>query len=239
MKLINSIVICLLLSSCATDKYVTTVNKSLPKTVMIEVDAVIKEIGITITRQGKFSIEQSTAPITVQGSGVFISKTGHILTCAHLFSFESVEEVRVHTWDGGMKHAEVLHTDDRKDLALIKVDSRSVPAKLVKLNRLAVGQEVIAIGNPLGFDWSVTHGIISALNRDGSTYYDLTQSDTFINPGNSGGPLFNLRGELVGINSRLQSPVRGPIFTGCGFSVSPNEINKFLTSVKKKYEGLW
>ena len=104
---------------------------------------------------------------------------------------------------------------------------------------LKVGQEVIAIGSPAGLSFSVTNGIISALYRDFNHAYNVTQSNTAINPGNSGGPLFNLKGELVGINSFfIMARPEFPVFTGLGFSVQSGQCIEFLTDAAKKFKDM-
>jgi len=167
------------------------------------------------------------------GSGVFISRYGHILTCNHLFSSEfKIEGVEVETYEHWPLPATVIYQDPKKDLALVKVDDTyAVPAVLARPDSPEVGQEVIAIGAPLGLTSTVTTGIISATNRD-DLHYDMIQMSAPINPGNSGGPLFNLKGELVGINTNVISIVPIPIWTGLGFAVSASEINRFLYTFK-------
>jgi S1-C subfamily serine protease len=117
-------------------------------------------------------------PVRVGGSGVFISKNGHILTCAHLFTNGPVKTVLVERSNGDVQRAEGLAIDVFKDLALIKVtgDKDISVARIADPRSLKVGQEVIAIGSPLGLDFTVTTGIISALNRDFGLRYNVTQS---------------------------------------------------------------
>jgi len=217
------------------EKQLTKVAKAgLPKAVMLQV--YMKEPTIVI-KLGKLEIYRSTTTTIRQylGSGVFISPTGHILTCAHLFDSGDVVGITAKTYDDRIHSAELLYQDARKDLALIKIDEAIYPwARVENPYKLAVGQEVLAIGYPLGLEFSVTHGIISYLNRDFSYAYNVVQVDAFINPGNSGGPLFNLKGNLVGINSFIIHPRGAPGFTGCGFSVHPAQINEFLV----KFKGL-
>lgn len=132
---------------------------------------------------------------------------------------------------------EVLHKEDGLDLALLQsnFDTPTPYARIADPRKLRVGQEVLAVGSPLGFTFSVSHGIVSALNRDDLGVYNMTQSDAFLNPGNSGGPLFNLKGDIIGINSRIVPPVPANIFTGLGFSVQSGQIVEFLTRVRNKY----
>jgi S1-C subfamily serine protease len=216
---------------CApVEKYVKLSDKCSPKTVMIEVHAVTTIVELVFTENG-IDIVESTVAVRVRGAGVYVSPEGHILTCDHLFSFDEIDDVIISEYSGGMYSAEILFREERLDLALLKVNpDRPVAfARIADPRKLRVGQEVMAIGNPLGFDFSVSHGIISSLYRDGLGVPNMTQSDAFLNPGNSGGPLFNLKGELVGINSRIVPPIRANVFTGLGFSVQCGQIIEFLT----------
>ena len=214
-------------------KLVPIVQEALPKTVMLTVITVVDVLVITVEGD-KLKGEVKKATVQYRGAGVYISPTGHILTCAHMVDEGEVQDVLITQYDGIVMKADILYKDSNRDLALLKVNIYSPYAKLADPRSLKVGQEVIAIGNPLGMDFSVSHGIVSALNRDNLGVYNMTQSDTFINPGNSGGPLFNLDGELVGINSRVLPPVHAPIFTGLGFSVAGGQILEFLT----RFQGL-
>ncbi len=171
------------------------------------------------------------------GSGVFVTPSGHVLTCAHLFRHDyQIEFIVVTTADGSEFGAQIIQVDKANDLSLLKIDRPgSRFALLADPRTVRVGQEVIAIGAPLGFMGTVTHGIISSLTRDfGTGYYNLIQADAAINPGNSGGPLFNLQGELVGINVLMVTQAEPPVFSGLGFSVNCGQILEFLT----RYKGL-
>lgn len=179
----------------------------------------------------------------VSGSGVFITEDGHILTCRHLFTVgDNIEGLKlikiasIEMSDGRVVPAELICISEKSDLALMKADVKGVKyATLADPRKLKVGQEVIAIGNPLRLPFTVTSGIISALYRDLDIHYNVTQSDTSLNPGNSGGPLFNLKGELVGINSFMICPVPFfPTFTGLGFSVQSGQCLEFLVKSKNK-----
>lgn len=222
------------IGSCGfNSRFSRVAEKTLPKTVMIYVPTIVERYTLTV-EDNQWTIRKSTAMVTVMGAGVIISPNGHILTCAHLFT--AGNKVGIPTavlYNDDTYGIKVLSVDERRDLALLKVYATDLPyTKLADPFKLKVGEELIAIGNPLGLPFSVTHGIVSALNRDFSFRYNATQSDTFINPGNSGGPLFNLNGDLVGINSFVIPPVPANIFTGCGFSVSIPQIIEFLTDYK-------
>ncbi len=202
------------------EKYVDVITQVMPTTVTVHV---------RISRINPDTGRKQFAGGT--GSGVFISPNGHVLTAAHVVTFPyKLESISIECTNGWIYAGEVLLKDEHRDLALLKINETNTPyARLVNLKSLQVGQEVIAVGSPLGFAGTVTTGIISALNRD-QINYDMIQMSAPINPGNSGGPLFNLKGELVGINTCIVSP--NPFFPswcGLGFAVSANEINKFLT----------
>ncbi len=152
------------------------------------------------------------------GSGFVISKDGYILTNYHVV--RDADEIIVTFSDRREFVAEVIGYDDRSDLALLKIEAKNLP--VVNLGRsadLKVGEWVLAIGTPFGFDHSATAGIVSAKGRSLPTenYVPFIQTDVAINPGNSGGPLFNLDGEVVGVNSQIYSRTGG--FMGLSFAI--------------------
>jgi len=152
------------------------------------------------------------------GSGFMISNDGYILTNAHVV--EGADEVTVRLTDKREFKAKTIGTDKRTDVALIKIEANGLPAvKLADTNQLKVGEWVVAIGSPFGFDNSVTAGIVSAKGRSlpQENYVPFIQTDVAINPGNSGGPLFNMRGEVVGINSQIYSRSGG--YMGVSFAI--------------------
>jgi serine protease Do len=166
-----------------------------------------------------------SSPRTVQslGSGFVIDPSGLIVTNNHVIA--DADEITANLGDGRKFTAKVIGVDDKTDVALLKVEA-PVPLEAVKFGRsqsLRVGDWVLAIGNPFGFGGTVTAGIVSALDRDinSGPYDHYIQTDASINRGNSGGPLFNIGGEVVGINTAIMSPTGGSI--GIGFSV-PSEI---------------
>lgn len=210
------------------NKYERAIDAGSPATVVIIV---------TVSRVDP-EHEGSRQTAQFLGSGVFITSNGHILSCAHLFNHGyQIDRIDIKTATDRVAEAELLNVSEKSDLSLLKVKLEATPyVRLIDPRRLRVGDEVIAIGAPRGFEQTVTHGIISALTRDlGEGLYNLVQSDAAINPGNSGGPLLNLRGELVGINVIMISP--SPFFatfTGLGFAVSPAQIWEYLV----RYRGL-
>ena len=152
------------------------------------------------------------------GSGFIISADGHILTNAHVV--DGADEVVVKLTDKREFKAKVLGADKRTDVALIKIEATGLPVvKLGDPNKLRVGEWVIAIGSPFGFESSVTAGIVSAKGRSlpQENFVPFIQTDAAINPGNSGGPLFNMKGEVVGINSQIYSRTGG--YMGLAFAI--------------------
>lgn len=152
------------------------------------------------------------------GSGFIISPDGYILTNNHVVA--DADEIIVRLSDRSEMKAKVIGTDPRSDVALLKIDGKNLPVlKLGKSLDLKAGQWVVAIGSPFGFDHTVTQGIISAINRSlpNESYVPFIQTDVPINPGNSGGPLFNLAGEVVGINSQIYTRSGG--FMGVSFAI--------------------
>ncbi len=152
------------------------------------------------------------------GSGFIISTEVHILTNAHVI--DSADEITVRLTDKREFKAKVIGADKRTDVALIKIEASNLPAvKLGDPAQLRVGEWVLAIGSPFGFDNSVTAGIVSAKGRSlpQENYVPFIQTDVAVNPGNSGGPLFNMRGEVVGINSQIYSRSGG--YMGVSFAI--------------------
>lgn len=156
------------------------------------------------------------------GTGFIISADGYIITNHHVIA--DADEITVRFSDRKELSAKVIGSDERTDIALLKVEAKSLPTvTLGQTSKLKVGEWVLAIGSPFGFEATVTQGIVSAKDRTlpDDTYVPFIQSDVAINPGNSGGPLFNLAGEVVGINSQIYSRSGG--FMGLSFSI-PIEV---------------
>src|SRR5712664_721319 len=152
------------------------------------------------------------------GSGFIISADGYILTNAHVV--EGADEINVKFTDKRELKAKVIGADRRSDIAVIKVDAGGLPAvRFGDPAKLKVGEWVLAIGSPFGFENTVTAGIVSAKGRSlpQENFVPFIQTDVAINPGNSGGPLFNMRGEVVGINSQIYSRTGG--FMGLSFAI--------------------
>jgi serine protease Do len=152
------------------------------------------------------------------GSGFVISPDGYILTNHHVIA--DADEIQVRFSDRRFYDAEVIGSDKASDVALIKIDATGLPTvKVGQSQSLEVGEWVLAIGSPFGFDHTVTAGIVSAKGRSlpSENYVPFIQTDVAINPGNSGGPLFNLEGEVIGVNSQIYSRTGG--FMGLSFAI--------------------
>lgn len=169
------------------------------------------------------------------GSGFIISPDGYILTNNHVVA--DADEILVRLSDRSDHTAKLIGADPRTDVALLKIDAKDLPTlKLGNSDQLKVGEWVLAIGSPFGFDHSVTAGIVSAKGRSlpNESYVPFIQTDVAINPGNSGGPLFNLKGEVVGINSQIFTRSGG--FMGLSFAipidVAMNVANQLKTEGK-------
>ena len=167
------------------------------------------------------------------GSGVIVTNEGHIITNNHVV--DQVDEIEVQLSDGRTKTARLVGADSQVDLAVLKIDDPGVkPLKLADSDTVQAGDFVLAIGNPFGFEETVTEGIISSKGRPNRTdaFGDLLQTDAAINPGNSGGPLINLRGEVIGINTAIISRTGGS--QGIGFAIPSNTIRTALESLLKQ-----
>ena len=180
------------------------------------------------------------------GSGFVFDKKGHIITNAHVV--DNARKVVVTFLDGRSYNANVIGSDDYTDIAVIKVDadlSDLQPLSIGDSSNLKVGEQIAAIGNPFGLSGSMTSGIVSQLGRllpSGGAGYsipDIIQTDAAINPGNSGGPLLNMRGEVVGINTAIQSATGE--FTGVGFAVPSQTVAKIVPILinKGEYKHPW
>lgn len=212
------------------ERYVRLAEEVQPKSAMVRVDGIAEVMVMSLSMDKKgnmlFNIETATKPVTYLGSAVFITPYGTLLSCAHVFDMVEVTTITITMSNGKTRLATLLNKDVPRDLALLKTKGYSDYAPL-STNRLRVGQEVLAVGNPHGLEFSTSHGIISALDRDIDTGFYFTQVDAPINSGNSGGPLFNLNGDLIGINAR-----KGAGADGLGFAIAPDVINDFLSQFR-------
>jgi len=165
------------------------------------------------------------------GSGFIISADGYILTNAHVV--DTADEITVKLNDKREFKAKVIGADRRTDVALIKIEAAGLPAvRFGDPNKLKVGEWVLAIGSPFGFENTVTAGIVSAKGRSlpQENYVPFIQTDVAVNPGNSGGPLFNLKGEVVGINSQIYSRTGG--FMGLSFAIPIDVANDIAQQLR-------
>jgi serine protease Do len=167
------------------------------------------------------------------GSGFIISKDGYVLTNHHVV--KDADEIVVKFSDRRELIAKLIGSDARTDVALLKVEANDLPAVTIgEPQKLQVGEWVLAIGSPFGFEQSVTAGIVSAKGRSlpGGNYVPFIQTDVAINPGNSGGPLFNMDGKVVGINSQIYSRTGG--FMGLSFSIPMDVVMNVVEQIKTK-----
>lgn len=167
------------------------------------------------------------------GSGFVLSSDGYILTNHHVI--KDADEIIVRFSDRNELEAKILGSDERSDVALLKVEATDLKAvKLGDSTQLQVGEWVLAIGSPFGFDYSATAGIVSALGRSlpSDSYVPFIQTDVAINPGNSGGPLFNLKGEVIGINSQIYSRTGG--FMGVSFAIPMDVVMNVVDQIKSQ-----
>ncbi|MGB2239776.1 MAG: trypsin-like peptidase domain-containing protein, partial [Pseudomonadales bacterium] len=169
------------------------------------------------------------------GSGFLISSDGYLLTNHHVV--EGAEEIIVALSDRREREATLVGADPLSDLALLKIDERDLPAVSIGSSEsLDVGEWVMAIGSPFGFELSVTAGIVSAKGRslpdERGNYVPFIQTDVAINPGNSGGPLFNLEGKVIGINSQIFTRSGG--FMGLSFSIPIDVAMEVVEQLKDK-----
>ncbi|MDA9063869.1 Do family serine endopeptidase [Pseudomonadales bacterium] len=182
------------------------------------------------------NMPRQNAPRPSAGSGFIISEDGYILTNNHVV--ENASEILVALSDRRERMATLVGSDKLSDLALLKIDAQDLPmVKLGSSERLEVGEWVVAIGSPFGFEYSVTAGIVSAKGRSlpmeaEGNYVPFIQTDVAINPGNSGGPLFNLKGEVVGINSQIFTRSGG--FMGLSFAIPIDVAMEVVAQLKDK-----
>lgn len=165
------------------------------------------------------------------GTGFVYDTNGHLVTNAHVV--DGAEDIEVYFFDGTIARAEIVGLDRDSDIAVIRVEDvpaeRLRPVAFGNSEALVVGQATLAIGSPFGEDWTLTSGIVSALNRSIRSLGNFStgaviQTDTAINPGNSGGPLLNLNGEVIGVNTQIISETRTN--SGIGFAVPSNLVSR-------------
>ena len=175
-------------------------------------------------------------PIQGQGSGVIVTKEGHVVTNHHVTAGQN--KIQITLYDGKTHPAHLIGEDKLLDIAVLKIDADEsfTPLKFGDSAQARVGEIVFAVGNPFGLGETVTHGIISAKERSLSdNQRDVFQTDAAINPGNSGGPLVNVRGEIIGINVAIYSQDKqNPGFQGVGFSLPANDVKDALFQILER-----
>lgn len=190
-------------------------------------------VAITVTQELEGSEDSESPfddPLRSSGSGFVIDLDGHIVTNFHVV--ETSEDIVVYFVDGTITRASVVGLDPDSDIAVIKVDlppERLIPVPFGRTDEVFVGQSVVAIGSPFGNDWTLTSGIVSALDRDipSLSQYRIgaaIQTDAAINPGNSGGPLLNLNGQVIGVNAQIASETRSN--SGIGFAIPGDLVQR-------------
>lgn len=192
------------------------------------------------------TVEQSIVYVNTDeshGSGFVYSENGYIVTNDHVI--DGSERIDVTFTDGETKRAEIVGQDPYTDLAVLKVDrSGLTPLNITDSQEVRVGETAIAIGNPFGLESSMTQGIISQTGRSiqvegGFSIRNVIQTDAAINPGNSGGPLMNRHGEVVGVNTAIETQTGG--FSGIGFAVPSNTVERVVPDMieEGRYEHAW
>lgn len=220
------------LLSRLNNEYARVTEAVVPSVVSIDTAGVRSEQLLDIWGQTR----TRNYPTQGQGSGVIVTKEGHVMTNHHVIAGQQKIQVKLH---GGKSYAaRLIGEDSLLDIAVLKIDSNETftPLKLGDSAQVKVGQIVLAVGNPFGLGETVTQGIISAKERSLSdNQRDLFQTDAAINPGNSGGPLVNLRGEIIGINVAIFSQDKqNPGFQGVGFSIPSNDVKDVLFQILER-----
>ncbi len=220
------------LLSRLNDEYAKLTQAVIPAVVSIDTAGVREELLHDVWGRSQVRRQMTQG----QGSGVIVTKEGHVITNQHVISGQQQIQITMH--DGKSYPATLIGEDSMLDIAVLKIngDGPFVPLKLGDSANVKVGQIVFAVGNPFGLNETVTQGIISAKERSISDQQrDLFQTDAAINPGNSGGPLVNLQGEIVGINVAIFSPDKeNPGFRGVGFSIPSNDVKETLKQILEK-----
>ena len=221
-----------------------TISRDLPKAEQnaAELYATVLPSVVTIFTKSKTATSEGLKESGGLGSGVLVSGDCHILTAAHVVAGNS--EIMVKTLDGVMRKATVLFSERSPDIALLKLnvpDSNLAHAKLGDSDKLAVGQNIYAIGSPYGLENSFSSGIISGFRGfdkiyDGTVKVEFIQTDAAINSGNSGGPLFNSKGEVIGIASSILTVSGG--FQGIGMAVTINTAKDLLAFEDRPWMGV-
>jgi len=210
----------------ALPNFATLVEQFGPAVVNIQVQQSAKAVSLPPELENspfgdffrRFGVPAPNAPQRGEGSGFIVAADGVVLTNAHVV--DGASEVTVRLTDGRELRAKVVGADKKSDVAVLRIDAKGLPTvKIGDPSATRVGEWVVAIGSPFGFENSVSAGIVSAKSRSlpDESYVPFIQTDVAINPGNSGGPLFNLAGEVIGINSQIYSRTGG--YQGLSFAI--------------------
>ncbi len=215
-------------------EYTRLVESVVPSVVSITSSRTVTQLA-PLTIDDLLAGRQRTqrAKSTSLGSGVIVSKEGHILTNQHVIA--GMTEVRVQLTDGRNLAAALIGSDPATDIAVLRIDAPGIePLPLGDSDVLRVGQQVFAVGNPYGLEESVTRGIVSAKGRQmtSDSAIEHIQHDAAVNQGNSGGPLLNVRGEIVGINSQIFSRTGG--WQGISFAIPSNTVRRVLDGIIRR-----
>jgi serine protease Do len=215
-------------------EYTKLINEVVPSVVSITSSRTfVQRAPLTLEDLMRGRQRAQLAKSTSLGSGVIVSKEGHILTNHHVIA--DMTEIRVQLTDGRNAAARLIGSDPSTDIALLRVDENNLtPLPLGNSDDILVGQQVFAVGNPYGLEESVSRGIVSAKGRrtGGDSEVEFIQHDAAVNQGNSGGPLLNIRGEILGINSQIYSKTGG--WQGISFAIPSNTVRRVMDSIIKR-----
>jgi serine protease Do len=212
-------------------EYTKLIESVVPSVVSITSSrTVLQQVPLTIEDLLLGRQRAQKAKSTSLGSGVIVSKEGHIISNHHVIA--GMTEIRAQLPDGRNVAARLIGSDPTTDIAVLKIEEKNIEAlPLGDSDDLRVGQQIFAIGNPYGLDETVTRGVVSAKGRRtaNDSGVEVLQHDAAVNPGNSGGPLVNIRGQIVGINSSIYSRTGG--FQGISFAIPANTVRRVMDAI--------
>ncbi len=220
-------------------EYSRLVNAVIPSVVSITSSRTVQVQQPLDALELFFNFRRNRAPLQQEesslGSGVIVSREGHILTNHHVIA--NMQRVQVQLTDGRVEPAQLIGSDEATDIAVLKIEAKNLePLRFGDSDEVRAGQLVFAIGNPFGLQETVTQGIVSAKGRRAmaDSGVEFLQTDAAVNTGNSGGPLLNIRGEIVGINSAIYSaPQKEGAWLGISFAIPSNTARHTLESLLK------
>jgi len=239
--------------SSATPVVLPVSTSSMPLIVLPEVitneEAVLVElynrVNLSVVSIVVYNNQDSQIDFNSQGSGFVYDESGHVITNAHVVY--GVNEVEVTFADNSIRRAKVIGEDLHSDLAVVEVEDMPqnvLPLPLGDITNVAVGQTVVAIGNPFGLGGTLTRGVVSALGRNISAFSSFSipqsiQTDAPINPGNSGGPLLNLKGEVIGVNAQIKTGGESRVNSGIGFAIPVSIATRVIPDLIQKGSHTW